>query len=91
MTTKKQLTPEQRAMLNRTRQRSIQLHRHSLHWRQPVAKGIHKVADATQCTTDVTARVAGTAQVCAIPAAKQAWTGFTGLFAKKTAATPASL
>jgi hypothetical protein len=64
MTTKKQLTPEQRAMLN---------------------------ADATQRTTDVTARAAGTAQVCAIPAAKQAWTGFTGLFAKKTAATPVSL
>ena len=91
MTTKKQLTPEQSRHVERNRQWSIQLHRHPLHRRQPVSKGIHKVADATQRTTDVTARVAGTAQVCAIPAAKQAWTGFTGLFAKKTAATPASL
>ena len=41
--------------------------------------------------TDKTAYAAGTAQVCAIPAAKHVWTGFTGLFAKKTAATPASL
>ena len=56
-----------------------------------LAKGIHKVADATQLHTDMTAYAAGTAQICAIPAAKQAWTGFTGLFAKKTAATPASL
>jgi hypothetical protein len=90
MTTKKQLTPEQRAMLNELVNgafSSIAIHFLGDH----LAKGIHKVADATQRTTDVTARVAGTAQVCAIPAAKQAWTGFTGLFAKKTAATPASL
>ena len=90
MTTKKQLTPEQRAMLNEIVNgafSSIAIHFIG----DNLAKGIHKLADATQRTTDVTARVAGTAQVCAIPAAKLAWTGFTGLFAKKTAATSASL
>ena len=90
MTTKKQLTAEQRAMLNELVNgafSSIAIHFIG----DNLAKGIHKVADATQRTTDVTARVAGTAQVCAIPAAKQAWTGLTGLFAKNTAATPASI
>jgi hypothetical protein len=90
MTTKKQLTPEQRAMLNEIVNgafSSIAIHFIG----DNLAKGIHYAADATQRTTDVTARAAGTAQVCAIPAAKQAWIGFTGLFAKKTAATPASL
>jgi hypothetical protein len=90
MTTKKQLTPEQRAMLNELVNgafSSIAIHFVG----DNLAKGIHKVADATQRSTDVTARMAGTAQVCAIPAAKQAWTGFTDLFAKKTAATPASI
>jgi hypothetical protein len=90
MTTKKQVTAEQRAMLNELVSgafSSIAIHFIG----DNLAKGIHKVADATQRTTDVTARMAGTAQVCAIPGAKQAWTGFTGLFAKKTAATPASI
>jgi hypothetical protein len=90
MTSQKKLTPEQRAMLNELVNgafSSIAIHFVG----DNLAKGIHKVADATQRTTDVTARVAGTAQVCAIPAARQAWTGFTGLFAKKTAATPVSI
>ena len=90
MTTKKQLTAEQRAMLNELVNgafSSIAIHFIG----DNLAKGIHKVADATQRTTDLTARVAGTAQICAIPAAKQAWTGFTRLFVKSTAVTPASL
>jgi hypothetical protein len=90
MTTKKQLTAEQRAMLNELVNgafSSIAIHFIG----DNLAKGIHKVADATQRTTDLTARVAGTAQICAIPASKQTWTGFTGLFAKNTAVTPASL
>lgn len=90
MTSQKKLTPEQRAMLNELVNgafSSIAIH----YIGDNLATGIHKVADATQHTTDVTARVVGTAQVCAIPAAKQAWTGFTGLFAKKTAATPVSI
>jgi hypothetical protein len=90
MTSQKNLTPEQRAMLNELVNgafSSIAIHFVG----DNLAKGIHKVADATQRTTDVTASVAGTAQVSAIPAARQAWTGFTGLFAKKTAVTPTSL
>ena len=90
MTTKKQLTPEQRAMLNELVNgafSSIAIHFIG----DNLAKGIHKVADATQFATDKTAYAAGTAQICAIPAAKHMWTGFTGLFVKKTAATPASL
>ena len=62
MTTKKQLTPEQRVMLNEIVNgafSSIAIHFIG----DNLAKGIHKVADATQRTTDVTARVAGTAQV----------------------------
>jgi hypothetical protein len=90
MTTKKQLTAEQRAMLNELVNgafSSIAIHFIG----DNLAKGIHKVADATQRTTDLTARVAGTVQICAIPAAKHMWTVFTGLFVKKTAATPASV
>ena len=90
MTTKKQLAPEQRAMLNdivKGAFSSIAIHFIG----DNLAKGIHHVADGTQRATDVTARVTGTAQVCAIPAAKQAWAGFRGLFARKTAATSASL
>jgi hypothetical protein len=90
MTSQKKLTPEQRAMLNELVNgafSSIAIHFVG----DNLAKGIHRVADATQHTTDVTARVAGTAQVCAIPVVKQAWTGLTGLFAKKTAVTPASI
>ena len=90
MTTKKQLTAEQRAMLNELVNgafSSIAIHFIG----DNLAKGIHKVADATQFATDKTAYAAGTVQICAIPAAKHMWTGFTGLFAKKTAATPASI
>ena len=87
---KKQLTPEQKAILDQLVAgafSSIAIHAVG----DRVARGIHKVADATQWATDKTAYSAGTAQVCAIPAAKQAWTGLTGLFTKKTAAMPASL
>lgn len=90
MTTKKQLTAEQRAMLNELVNgafSSIAIHAIG----DRVSKGIHKVADATQFATDKTAYAAGTAQICAIPAAKHVWTSITGLFAKKTAVTPASL
>ena len=90
MSTKKRLTAEQRAMLNELVNgafSSIAIHAIGDH----VSKGIHKIADATQFATDKTAHAAGTAQICAIPAAKHMWTGFTGLFVKKTAATPASL
>ena len=67
MTTKKQLTPEQRAMLNEIVNgafSSIAIHFIG----DNLAKGIHYAADATQRTTDVTARAAGTAQV-----RRQAW------------------
>jgi hypothetical protein len=90
MTTKKQLTPEQIAVLNLMVNgafSSIAIHAIG----DRVSKGIHKVADATQFATDKTAYAAGTVQICAIPAAKHMWTGFTGLFVKKTAATPASV
>jgi len=90
MTTKKQLTAEQRAMLNELVNgafSSIAIHAIG----DRVSKGIHKVADATQFATDKTAYAAGTAQICAIPAAKHVWTSITSLFAKKTAVTPASL
>jgi len=90
MTTKKQLTPEQIAVLNlmvKGAFSSIAIHAIG----DRVSKGIHKVADATQFATDKTAYAAGTAQICAIPAAKHVWTSITGLFAKKTAAAPASL
>jgi hypothetical protein len=90
MTTKKQLTPEQIAVLNLMVNgafSSIAIHAIG----DCVSKGIHKVADATQFATDKTAYAAGTAQICAIPAAKHVWTSITGLFAKKMAVTPASL
>ena len=90
MTTKKQLTAEQRAMLNELVNgafSSIAIHAIG----DRVSKGIHKIADATQFATDKTAYAAGTVQICAIPAAKHMWTVFTGLFVKKTAATRASI
>ena len=69
MTTKKQLTPEQIAVLNlMVNGASSPIAIHAIGDR--VAKGIHKVADATQFATDKTAYAAGTAQICAIPAAK---------------------
>jgi hypothetical protein len=89
MTTKQQLTPEQIAILNLLVDgafSSICIHAVG----DRVAKGIHKVADGVQLATDKSAHVAGVAQITAIPAAKHAWTGFTGLFAKKQAAAPAS-
>ena len=61
MTTKKQLTPEQRAMLNEIVNgafSSIAIHTIG----DRVSKGIHKVADATQFATDKTAYAAGTVQ-----------------------------
>jgi hypothetical protein len=90
MTTKKQLTPEQIAVLNLMVNgafSSIAIHFIG----DNLAKGIHKVADATQFATDKTAYAAGTAQICAIPAAKHVWTSVTGLFPKKTSAMPVSL
>ena len=90
MTKKNQLTPEQIAVLNLMVNgafSSIAIHAIG----DRVSKGIHKVADATQFATDKTAYAAGTAQICAVPAAKHVWTSITGLFAKKTAITPASL
>ena len=86
----KKLTPEQKAILDMMVAgafSSIAIHAIG----DRVSKGIHKVADATQFATDKTAYAAGTAQICAIPAAKHVWTSFTGLFAKKTAVTPTSL
>jgi len=65
MTTKKQLTPEQIAVLNLMVNgafSSIAIHAIG----DRVSKGIHKVADATQFATDKTAYAAGTAQICAI-------------------------
>jgi len=90
MTKKNQLTPEQIAVLNLMVNgafSSIAIHAIG----DRVSKGIHKVADATQYATDKTAYAAGTAQICAVPAAKHVWTSITGLFAKKTAVTPTSL
>jgi hypothetical protein len=90
MTTKNQLTAEQLVVLNLMVNgafSSIAIHAIG----DSVAKGIHKVADATQFATNKTAYAAGTAQICAIPAAKHVWTSVTGLFAKKTDVTPASL
>jgi small-conductance mechanosensitive channel len=87
---KKQLTPEQKAILDQLVAgafSSIAIHALG----DTVANGIHKVADATQWATDKTAYSAGTAQLCAVPTAQLAWTKFTGLFSKNTAATPASL
>jgi hypothetical protein len=89
MSTKKQLTPEQIAILNLMVNgafSSIAIHAVG----DRVAKGILKVADATQWATDKTAYGAGVAQITAIPVAKGAWTRFTGLFSKKTAEAPAS-
>jgi len=37
-----------------------------------VAKGLHKLANATQATTDATAKWGGTAQIIAIPTIKRA-------------------
>jgi uncharacterized protein with von Willebrand factor type A (vWA) domain len=90
MITKKQLSQEQRAMLNELVNgafSSIALHFIG----DNLAKGIHKVADATQWATDKTAYGAGVAQITAIPVAKGAGTRLTGLFSKKTAEAPASL
>jgi len=59
MTTKKQLTPEQIAVLNLMVNgafSSIAIHAIG----DRVSKGIHKVADATQFATDKTAYAAGT-------------------------------
>jgi len=89
MSVKTQLTAEQQEVLNLMVSgafSSIAVHFIG----DNLAKGLHKAADATQRTTDVMARVAGTAQLCAIPAAKQAWNEFSGRFAKKTTVAPAS-
>ena len=90
MTKKNQLTPEQIAVLNLMVNgafSSIAIHAIG----DRVSKGIHKVADATQYATDKTAYAAGTAQICAVPAAKHVCTSITGLFPKKTSAMPVSL
>ena len=90
MTTKKQLTPEQIAILNimvAGAFSSIAIHAVG----DRVAKGIHKVADGVQWATDKTAYGSGIAQITAIPVAKEAWTRLTGVFTKTTTETPASL
>jgi hypothetical protein len=90
MTTKKQLTPEQIAVLNLMVNgafSSIAVHAVG----DRLAKGIHKVADGVQWATDKTAYGAGITQLTAIPVAKEAWTRLTGVFSKKTAEAPASL
>jgi hypothetical protein len=90
MTTKKQLTPEQIAVLNimvNGAFSSIAVHAVG----DRLAKGIHKVADGVQWAADKTAYGAGITQLTAIPVAKEAWTRFTGLLSKKTAEAPASL
>ena len=87
---KKQLTREQKAILDQLVAgafSSIAIHAVG----DRVAKGIHKVADATQWATDKTAYGAGITQITAIPVAKEAWARFTGLFTKKVAEAPASL
>ena len=87
---KKQLTPEQKAILELMVAgafSSIAVHAVG----DRVAKGIHKVADGVQWATDKTAYGAGITQITAIPVAKEAWTRFTCLFSKKTAEAPASL
>lgn len=90
MSTKKQLTPEQVAILNLMVSgafSSIAVHAVG----DRVAHGIHKVADGVQWATDKTAYGAGITQLTAIPVAKEAWTRLTGVFSKKTAEAPASL
>jgi hypothetical protein len=81
MTTKKQLTPEQIVILNMMVEGAFSFTAvHAIGDR--VAKGIHKVADGVQWATDKTAYGAGITQITAVPVAKEAWTRFTGIFAK---------
>jgi hypothetical protein len=72
MLTKNRLTPEQQEILNilvKDAFSSVAVHFIG----DRLANGLHSLADATQKATDVTARMAGTAQVCAVPAIRQAW------------------
>jgi len=90
MTTKKQLTPEQKAIFDilvAGAFSSIAVHAVG----DRVAKGIHMAANGVQYATDKSAYGAGITQLTAIPVAKEAWTRFTGVFSKKTAEAPASL
>jgi hypothetical protein len=83
MSMKNKLTPEQQVVLDlmvKDAFSSIAVHCIG----DRLANGLHTLADATQNATNVTARMAGTAQVCAVPAIKQAWCGVKSLFPKNT-------